>query len=161
MKLLADRGVWLGLQPFLEDEDAIPTAPGSDNERKYRQVAQGTDLAYRLAKLHKVKVAFGTDIQMNPKGAERQSFYLPKLIKWYTPAQLLKMATSDNAELLAMSGPRNPYPARLGVIEEDALADLILVDGNPLEEIKLIENPEKNFVVIMKDGSIFKNTVTK
>ena len=62
-----------------------------------------------------------------------------------------------NAELLAMSGPRNPYPCKLGVVEEGALADLLLVDGDPLANIKLIEDPEKNFVVIMKDGKIFKN----
>ena len=92
IKLLAERGIWLSLQPFLEDEDAIPTAPGSDNERKYQQVAEGTDRAYRLAKQYRVKTAFGTDIQFNPKAIERQSFYLPKLIKWYTPAEALKLS---------------------------------------------------------------------
>src|SRR6185437_5846431 len=75
----------------------------------------------------------------------------------YAAAEALTMATSTNAELLAMSGPRNPYPGKLGVVEEGALADLLLVDGNPLENIKLIEVPEKNLVVIMKDGTIYKN----
>jgi imidazolonepropionase-like amidohydrolase len=159
MKLLAERGVWLSLQPFLEDEDAIPTAPGSDNEAKYKQVAHGTDTAYRLAKQYGVNVAFGTDIQFNPAGIERQRFYLPKLTRWYTPAEALKQATHDNAELLAMSGPRNPYPGKLGVVEEGALADLLLVDGDPLTDLKLVENPAKNFVVIMKDGQIYKNTL--
>jgi imidazolonepropionase-like amidohydrolase len=68
------------------------------------------------------------------------------------------MATGTNAELLAMSGKRNPYPGKLGVVEEGALADLLLVDGNPLENIKLIANP-MNFVVIVKDGKIYKNLV--
>lgn len=161
MKLLADKGIWLSLQPFLEDEDAIPTAPGSDNEAKYKQVAQGTDRAYRLAKQYGVKVAFGTDIQLNTKGIERQSFYLPKLVKWYTPAEILKQATRDNAELLAMSGKRNPYPGKLGVVEEGALADLLLVDGDPLANIKLLEDPTKNLLVIMKDGKAYKNTVSQ
>ena len=58
-----------------------------------------------------------------------------------------------------MSGKRNPYPGKLGVVEEGALADLLLVDGDPLANIKLIENPAKNFVVIMKDGKIVKNTL--
>ena len=71
------------------------------------------------------------------------------------------MATSTNAELLAMCGKRNPYPGKLGVIEEGALADLLLVDGNPLEDIKLIEDPAKNFVVIMKDGTVYKNLLAK
>jgi imidazolonepropionase-like amidohydrolase len=161
IKLLAERGIWLSLQPFLEDEDAIPTAPGSDNERKYKQVAEGTDRAYKLAKQYRVKTAFGTDIQFNPKAIERQSFYLPKLIKWYTPAEALKMATSTNAELLALSGPRNPYPGKLGVVEEGALADLLLVDGDPTANIKLLEDPAKNLLVVMKDGKVYKNTTSK
>ena len=159
MKLIADKGIWLSTQPFLEDEDAIPTAPGSDNEAKYKQVAAGTDRAYKLAKQYGVKTAFGTDIQFNPKGVERQSFYLPKLTRWYTPAEALRMATSANAELLAMSGPRNPYPGKLGVVEEGALADLLLVDGDPVANIRLLEDPGKSLVVIMKDGKIYKNTV--
>lgn len=66
------------------------------------------------------------------------------------------MATSGNAELLALSGPRNPYPGKLGVIEPGALADLLLVDGDPLADINLVADPEKNFLVIMKDGKIAK-----
>ena len=70
------------------------------------------------------------------------------------------MATSVNAELLAMSGPRNPYQGKLGVIEEDALADLLVVDGNPIDDIELIAKPDKNLVVIMKDGKIYKDTLS-
>ena len=159
MKLLAERGVWLSLQPFLEDEDAIPTPPGSDNERKYKTVADGTDRAYTLAKKYGVKVAFGTDIQFSPKGADRQSYYLPKLVRWFSPAEVLRMATHDNAQLLALSGPRNPYPGKLGVIEEGALADLLLVDGDPVANIKLLEQPSQSLVVIMKNGKIYKNSL--
>ena len=79
------------------------------------------------------------------------------MTRWYTPAEALVMATSTNAELLALSGLRSPYTGKLGVVEEGALADLLLVDGNPLENIKLIENPTSNFVVIMKDGKVYKN----
>ena len=69
------------------------------------------------------------------------------------------LATADNGELLALSGPRNPYPGKLGVVEVGALADLLLVDGDPLANIRLIEDPAMNFKVIMKDGHIYKNTV--
>jgi len=69
------------------------------------------------------------------------------------------MATGTNAQLLALSGKRNPYPGKLGVIEQGALADLLLVDGDPIANIKLIEDPSKNFVVIVKDGKIFKNNL--
>ena len=71
------------------------------------------------------------------------------------------MATSINAELLGMSGPRNPYPGKLGVVEEGALADLVLVDGDPISNIKLIAEPEKNLVTIMKDGKFLQNTLPK
>ena len=156
MKLLADRGVWLSTQPFLEDEDAIPTAPGSGNERKYQQVASGTARAYTLAKKFGVKLAFGTDIQFNPKGAERMPFYLPKLVRWFSPAEVLRMATRDNAQQLALSGPRSPYPGKPGVVEVGALADLLLVDGDPIANIQLLEDPSRNLLVIMKEGKIQK-----
>ena len=71
------------------------------------------------------------------------------------------MATSTNAELLALSGKRNPYPGKLGIVEQGALADLLLVDGNPLENINLISDPGRNFLVIMKDGVIYKNALAK
>lgn len=45
------------------------------------------------------------------------------------------------------------------MVEEGALADLLLVDGNPLDDITLIEDPAKNFVVIMKGGRIYKNSL--
>jgi len=79
------------------------------------------------------------------------------MVRWYTPAQLPKMATGDNARLLALSSLRNPYRGKLGVVEAGALANPLLVDGNPVEKIRLLENPEKNLVVIMKDGKFCKN----
>jgi len=158
-KLMAEKGIWWSLQPFLDDEDANPQPPGSPNRQKQLEMSAGTDTAYKLAKKYKVKTAWGTDTLFDAKLATRQGVQLAKMVRWYTPSEVLKMATADNAELLAMSGPRNPYPGKLGVVEEGALADLLLVDGNPAENIKLIEDPGKNFLVIMKDGKIYKNTV--
>jgi imidazolonepropionase-like amidohydrolase len=71
------------------------------------------------------------------------------------------MATGTNAELLALSGKRNPYPGKLGVVEESALADLLLVDGDPIANINLVADPGKNFVVIMKDGKVYKNILSR
>ena len=81
------------------------------------------------------------------------------LTRWYDNADILKMATSVNAELLAMSGPRNLYQGKLGIIEEGALADLLVIDGNPIDDIELVARPDKNFMVIMKDGKIYKDTL--
>jgi hypothetical protein len=69
------------------------------------------------------------------------------------------MATSTNGELLALSGLRSPYEGKLGVVAESALADLLLVDGDPIANIRLIEDPERNFRAIMKDGRIYKNSL--
>ena len=105
--------------------------------------------------------AWGTDILFDAANAAKQGAMLSKMVKWYSPAEALAMATSANGQLLARSGLRSPYPGKLGVVEEGAFADLLLVDGNPIDNIKLIEDPERNFVVIMKDGRIYKNTVRR
>src|SRR5262249_19305712 len=154
-------GIWLSTQPFLDsDQDSIPFPPGSEQRAKKMQVVKGTDTVYALAKKHKLKTAFGTDILFDAQQAARQGAELPKLVRWYTPAEALKMATAVNGELLAMSGPRNPYPGKLGVVEEGALADLLVLDGDPIANIDLVADPAKNFLVIMKDGKIYKNTLS-
>jgi imidazolonepropionase-like amidohydrolase len=159
-QLMAEKGIWWSLQPLLDDEDAPPLA-NPVSQKKALEVFAGTDNAYRLAKKYKIKTAFGTDILFDARLTTRQGAILAKLVRWYTPAEVLKMATGDNGELMALTGFINPYPGKLGVVEQGALADLLLVDGNPIENIKLIEDPDKNFLVIMKDGTVYKNTVPK
>jgi imidazolonepropionase-like amidohydrolase len=159
-RLMADKGIWLSIQPFLDDEDANPVNSPMMRARQL-EVITGTDRAYALAKKYKIKTAFGTDVLFDARLAGRQGAQLAKLVRWYTPGEALKMATGDNGQLLALSGLRSPYPGKLGVVEEGALADLLLVDGNPVENIGLISDPARNFVVIMKDGKIFKNALTR
>jgi imidazolonepropionase-like amidohydrolase len=158
-KLLADRGIWWSLQPFLDEDELPEMSPAS--HQKALQVFAGTDKAYKFAKKYKIKTAFGTDLLFDAKLASRQGARLAEMVRWYTPAEALKMATADNGELMALSGFINPYPGRLGVVEEGALADLLLVDGNPLENIKLVEDPERNFLIIMKNGAIYKDTLPR
>jgi imidazolonepropionase-like amidohydrolase len=158
-RLIADKGIWLSTQPFIDLGGAAALAPA--NQARMRQVVAGTDNVYAFAKKYKIKTAFGTDVLFSQALAERQGQGIVDLTRWYTPAEALIMATSTNGELLRLSGPRNPYPGRLGVVEEGALADLLLVDGNPLEDIKLVAEPGKNFLIIMKDGTIYKNTLVK
>jgi imidazolonepropionase-like amidohydrolase len=157
-RLMAEKGIWLSMQPFpSEAADAFP--PGSFERAKALAVIAGTDRTYTLAKQYKLKTAFGTDILFSQALAQRQGALLATLARWYAPAEALVMATGTNAQLLALSGKRNPYPGTLGVVEKGALADLLLVEGNPLENIELIADPGKNIVVIMKDGTIYKNTL--
>ena len=159
-RVLADNRTWWSLQPFLDDEDASPLE-NPVSRKKALEVFAGTDNAYKLARKYKIKTAFGTDILFDARLTSRQGAVLAKMVRWYTPAEALKMATADNGELMALSGFINPYPGELGVVEEGALADLLLVDGNPLENIKLIADPDKSFLVIMKGGKIYKNIASR
>jgi imidazolonepropionase-like amidohydrolase len=157
LRMMKKNDVWLSLQPLLNDDDAL-TFDNAYSTAKFEAVTQGTDRVYTAAKKIGVKVAFGTDALFDPAAADKQGKLLAKLKRWYTPYEVLKMATSTNAELLELSGPRNPYPdGPLGVIKVGAYADMLLVDGNPLEDIDLVATPETSFVVIMKDGVIYKN----
>jgi imidazolonepropionase-like amidohydrolase len=155
-RLIAEKGVWLSAQTFPEEMgQAFP--PGSDERAKFEEVLAGTDTTFTLARKYRIKTAWGTDILFSGALAKRQGALLASMTRWYTPAEVLKMATSDNAELLALSGRRNPYPGQVGVVEEGALADLLLVDGNPLVDIDLVADPARSFLVIMKDGKVHKN----
>jgi imidazolonepropionase-like amidohydrolase len=157
-KLMSDKGTWLSLQPFIGEDD-FPTLPSPGHD-KALQVAAGTHTAYTLAISHKIKTAFGTDLLFSETLTARQGTMLTHLTRWHANSDILRIATATNGELLGLCGPRNPYPGKLGVIEDGALADLLLVDGNPVEDINLIAAPDKNFLIIMKDGKIFKDALT-
>ncbi len=157
LKLMKSKGAWLSPQPMLEADmnwdDPI-------SAEKFKQVTAAVADLYPLAKKVGVNLAFGSDQLLDASKAHQQSEYLVRLGKWFSPYEVLKIATSENARLLELSGPRHPYQeGPLGVIKEGAYADLILVNGNPLENLELVGNPEKNFVLIMKDGRIYKDNL--
>jgi len=159
-KLMAQKGVWLSAQPIPEElRQSFPV--GSVQRAKFDEAWRGIARTYELAKKYKLKTAFGTDVLFSQALAQQLGAMLASLVRWYTPAEALVMATGTNAQLLALSGKRSPYPGKLGVVEEGALADLLLVDGNPIADIKLVADPAKNFVLIMKDGKIYKNTLPR
>lgn len=156
MALLAESGAWLSMQAFAVEDN---TYPSPVQQAKHLQICNGTDRTYRLAKKHGVKLAWGTDLLFDPANTKNQNHGIVKLQKWFTNFEILRMVTCDNARLLALSGARNPYPGNLGVIEEGALADLLVIEGNPLERIEVLENPHDNLRVIVKDGVVCKNTL--
>jgi imidazolonepropionase-like amidohydrolase len=159
-KLIAEKGVWLSTQPLPEAlRDGFPV--GSVQRAKAEEVWPGIARTYELAKKYKLKTAWGTDVLFSQALAHQQGAILASLVRWYSPAEALVMATGTNAELLTLSGKRSPYGGKLGVVEEGALADLLLVDGDPIANINLVADPKRNFVVIMKDGKVYKNTLSR
>ncbi len=157
VELMARKDAWWSLQPFLHDADMVPE-PNPANFQKALEVAAGTDRAYTMARKHGITVAWGTDTLFNAHLATRQGEQVAKMVRWYTPSEVLKMVTFDNAQLLEMCGPRNPYAdAPLGVVEKGAHADLLLIDGNPVKNIDLIADGESSMTVIMKGGTVFQD----
>ena len=153
LERMAQEDVWLSLQVLRE------STPDMDPLRRAKRqpIIENQPRVWEMARDLGVKLAWGTDFLFEPDINDQQNEHIVMLEQWFTPAEALKLVTHDNAQLLALSGLRSPYQGRLGVVAEDALADLLLVRGNPLENLELIADPERNFVIIMKDGRIYKD----
>jgi len=155
--LLAEREVWLSMQPFVEHDH---TFASPDSVEKNREICAGTGQVYEWAKRHGVKVAWGTDLLFEPQNAARQSEMMVRLGEHFTTIEALKMVTSGNAELLRLAGDRDPYrAARLGEIRKGAWADLLLIDGDPTTDLALLGDPSRNIAVLIKDGVVVKNSL--
>ena len=130
---------------------------------KAREVVSWSDNMVRLAKKYQPKMtycvdAFGSEDLFNALYAME----FRARSEHFSPLEILRQATSGAAELLELSGKRNPYrQGKLGVIEEGAYADLLLVDGDPLADITVFSEPEKNLRLIVKNGIVYKNTLEK
>lgn len=158
VRIMAGEGTWWSIQPFLADEDSNPKSDPIQ-QAKQAQVTEGTVRAFELAGKHKVPLAFGTDILFNPAGAASQGRQLAKFARFMSPLEALHKATGAAGALLALSGERTPYPGRLGVIRENALADLLVVDGDPETDLAWLDTPDTSLRLIMKGGRVFKTTL--
>jgi imidazolonepropionase-like amidohydrolase len=170
MKLIAERGVFLSPQAYVfggvfaggapSAAGPPPTAAQLAQREKSRMVSAGLDRMMKLAKKHGVKIAFGTDVFGGSRVFDWESREFGARLPWFTSLEILRQATSINGELLALSGARNPYAGgQLGVIEPGAWADLLVVDGNPLEDIRVLEDPQRSLRVIVKDGKVVRSTL--
>ena len=157
-RMMAATGAWWSLQPFLMDEDAN-VYPDPARRAAQARVSEGTVRAFELAERFGVRTAFGTDILMSPANLPSQGRQLAKLTRFRSPLAVLKMATGDNGELLAMSGPRAPYDGRLGIVAPGAFADLLAVEGDPETSLDFLADPEANLKLILKDGRVVKRTL--
>lgn len=158
LDLVIKHGAWLSVQTLV----FVNTPAGMDAGQiaRFQEALQGLDTMFGLLKKKKYnKIAFGTDVIDNPNQMARQNEEFTIRTKWFSNAEILRQATSGNADLLSMSGPRAPNPGKLGVIEDGAYADLLLINGDPLKDISILTKPDENLALIMKDGKIYKNTL--
>lgn len=157
VRLIGQKQIWLSMQPFAEDDHHYPDPVRS---AKNSEICQGTAQVYEWAKKHGVKTAWGTDLLLEPAAAARQSVMAARLGEFYTNVEALKILTSGNAGLFAMSGERNTYQGgKIGVISEGAWADVILVDGDPIADLSVIADPDTNFPLIIKNGQLVKHAL--
>lgn len=158
VKLAKEKGAYISAQTgfFLEPS---PDSFTEGQKKRHKQAADGLDNLMKACKKHGVIPAFGTDFVTSMETKELQLAEFTNRLKWYTPYEILVQATSFNAEIIALSGPRNPYPGKVGVIEAGALADILLVNGNPLKDLKILLHPDKHLDLVMKDGKIYKNNI--
>lgn len=155
LKLLAKKKVWLSLQVLIADSENMDP----QRREKRKPVIEGQAKVWPMAKKLKVPLAWGTDFLFEPELNVLQNEYLLKLLEWFTPGEILKMVTYDNAQVLALSGNRSPYQGKLGIIEAGALADLILIDGDPITHPEILNQPKEKFLLIMKDGVVYKEAM--
>lgn len=155
VKMMVENNIFWSLQPFVDEGNKGGLSP--ESRAKQLEMYGGTDHAFELAKKYKMKIAYGSDVLFNKEKAAQPNKQLIKMKRWFSNYDILKMATSNNADLLALSGKRSPYTGKLGTIEEDAFADILILNGNPLKDLELFEDAAKNILLIMKDGKIFKN----
>ncbi len=159
MKKLVDAGAFLSIQASASQSPS-PEWFTADQKAKHGLARDGFFKMVELAKKYKAKVTFSSDWFGSDEAFTMQSQEWIARKDLWTPVEILRQATRMAGELLALSGQRNPHKeGKLGIIEEGAYADIVIVDGNPLGDITLLADPEKNIQMIMKDGKIYKNTL--
>lgn len=131
----------------------------AENARKGRQVNEGADRMMRWVAEHDVDAFGGSDLW-----PDAQLSLIPQDLvvrkRWFSDVQILRQNTSNAGRWLAKSGTKNPYrDGPLGVIEAGAYADMILVEGNPLEDVAVLADYDENIKMVIKDGDIYKNTL--
>lgn len=152
--------VVMSLVAFAKPENI--TFFSNDQKKKASQVYQGAKQMFTWARKHDLIIVTGGDM-FGPAYTGSQATNITSLVDLmdWKPVDALRTATSNAGIVLSWSGEMNPYKeGKIGTIEGGAYADLIIVAGNPLDDIKLIEDYQTNFKLIMKDGVVHKNTLS-
>jgi len=159
---MAAEGIWLSPQIFLSalTPEQLGIA-GTPNGIKMAKVNENSARVVELARELGVDIAWGTDTFGPADLQQNQSREFAARRQFFSDVEILRQATSANARLFALAGERHPYrDGALGVIRPGAYADLLLVKGDPTQNVAVLGAPEANIHLIMKDGVIVKNTLS-
>jgi imidazolonepropionase-like amidohydrolase len=163
IKRMKRDGIVLSAQAFMSytafaDPSGIPGFT-EESIRKGLQVHEGANQMFKWAKKHELEIFAGSDMftyDLIPLVTKN----LTDLETWFSPVEVLRMATSTAGKWLMKTGPKNPYKlGQLGVIEEGTYADMILVNGDPTQGVSVLLDHENNIPFVMKDGKIYKNNL--
>jgi imidazolonepropionase-like amidohydrolase len=155
-KLCAERDVVMSTQVAIFRMGRSLEGMSDENRAKLKQVRAGQENLMRLIKKYDLKIGFGTDFVFGlyPRVAEE----FTARTEFFTPAEILVQATSESAEIVRLAGKLNRH-GNFGEIREGWLADLLLIDGDPFEDISILEDAETALPVIMKGGEIVRNAL--
>ncbi|NCF58897.1 MAG: amidohydrolase family protein [Gammaproteobacteria bacterium] len=152
-KLVADNGVVISTQLVIYR--TLQDLPGINerNLRKLEAVLAGQENLIRLIKKYDIKTGFATDFIQGGYTMLTREF--TERAEYWSPAEIMVQATSESAEVIRMIGKLNRW-GNFGEIREGWVADLLLINGEPLEDISVLREPETALAMIMKQGEIVK-----
>lgn len=135
---------------------ALADLPGitETNLQKLDVVLKGQENLIQLIKKYDITTGFATDLIAGMYPMLTREF--TERAMYWTPAEVLAQATSESAKVIRMAGKRNRY-GNFGEIREGWVADILLIEGEPLDDISVLRDPENNLALIMKAGEIVKD----
>jgi imidazolonepropionase-like amidohydrolase len=157
IKLGVERGVWWSPQTVVYLHPESEQDLNEIQRAKLNVVVDGLKKTLALFKKHNAKVLFGTDCVFDMRKV--QHLELKYRSQFFSSLDILRQATSNGGQALRMSGKLYPYPGDLGVIKEGAMADVLIVKDNPLDDVTILSDYDEQLLFIMKDGEIYKNII--
>ena len=159
-RIIADKGIWVMPGPQFERPRDAEHYTNPRAYEKYDMVRRYTAIQTEVINKYDLQIVYGTDSFGNPAGAEVNQlgdFHYYK--EHYGSWRGLLAATGNVHELFKMSTYQNPYPeGKIGILEPDSFADILLVRGNPIEDLDILTD-QANILFIMKNAKVYKNTL--
>jgi len=158
IKMMAEHDAHMSVQVLVVKQILDEYPDGDVRKEKARQAWENTGKVMEWAKKYGVHMAWGTDLLDSLENRGKQLEDLAARKQWFSSAEIMIQATGNGGATVALSGKRNPY-GKLGVIEQGAMADVLIYSKNPLEDVAIVADPENNLKLIIKDGKVYKNTL--